>query len=55
MPLKTHGNLFLKGQDDTMKQVVLLCDGMADMPCDSLGGKTPMEAAHKPAMDGPDG
>lgn len=34
-----------------MKQVVLLCDGMADMPCDSLGGKTPMEAAHKPAMD----
>lgn len=33
-----------------MKQVVLLCDGMADMPCDSLGGKTPMEAAHKPAM-----
>ncbi len=24
-----------------MKQVVLLCDGMADMPCDSLGGKNP--------------
>lgn len=34
-----------------MKQVVLLCDGMADTPCESLGGKTPMEAAHKPAMD----
>ncbi len=34
-----------------MKYVVLLCDGMADTPFDALGGKTPMEAAHKPTMD----
>lgn len=34
-----------------MKYVVLLCDGMADTPSDILGGKTPMEAAHKPTMD----
>ncbi len=34
-----------------MKYLVVLCDGMADRPCDALGGKTPMEAARKPAMD----
>lgn len=34
-----------------MKYVVLLCDGMADLPCDALQGKTPMEAANKPCMD----
>lgn len=34
-----------------MKYVVLLCDGMADLPCDMLHGKTPMEAADKPCMD----
>ena len=34
-----------------MKYVVLLCDGMADLPCEALQGKTPMEAAHKPCMD----
>ncbi len=34
-----------------MKYVVLLCDGMADLPCEALGNKTPMEAAHKPCMD----
>ena len=34
-----------------MKSVVLLCDGMADTPCPELGGRTPMEAARKPAMD----
>lgn len=34
-----------------MKYIVLLCDGMADLPCDALGGKTPMEAAQKPCMD----
>ncbi len=34
-----------------MKYVILLCDGMADQPCDELHGKTPMEIAHKPAMD----
>jgi 2,3-bisphosphoglycerate-independent phosphoglycerate mutase len=34
-----------------MKYIVLLCDGMADEAVPELGGKTPMEAAHKPAMD----
>lgn len=34
-----------------MKYVVLLCDGMADLPIESLGNKTPMEAANKPNMD----
>ena len=34
-----------------MKYIVLLCDGMADTPCPELGGRTPMEAARKPAMD----
>lgn len=34
-----------------MKYVVILCDGMADLPVDALNGKTPMEAAKKPNMD----
>lgn len=34
-----------------MKHVILLCDGMADEPFAALNGATPMEAAHKPAMD----
>ncbi len=35
-----------------MKYLVLLCDGMADMPNDAfLGGKTPMELANKPIID----
>ncbi len=34
-----------------MKYLVVLCDGMADRPCPSLSGKTPMEAANKPNMD----
>lgn len=34
-----------------MKYLVMLCDGMADTPVESLGGKTPMEAAKKPNMD----
>ncbi|MDR0992055.1 MAG: cofactor-independent phosphoglycerate mutase [Ruminococcus sp.] len=34
-----------------MKYIVLLCDGMADEAVPELGGKTPMEAAKKPAMD----
>lgn len=34
-----------------MKNVVLLCDGMADRPLEELGGKTPMELAKKPNMD----
>jgi len=34
-----------------MKYLVLLCDGMSDYPLDALGGKTPMQTAHKPNMD----
>ncbi len=34
-----------------MKYVVVLCDGMADMPVPELAGKTPMMAAEKPIMD----
>ena len=34
-----------------MKYVVLLCDGMADLPREDLVGKTPMETANKPNMD----
>ena len=34
-----------------MKYVIIHGDGMADWPCDELGGKTPLQAAHKPNMD----
>jgi len=34
-----------------MKYIIIHGDGMADWPCDELGGKTPLEAARKPNMD----
>ena len=34
-----------------MKYVIIHGDGMADWPCEELGGKTPLAAAHKPNMD----
>lgn len=34
-----------------MKYIVVLGDGMADEPIESLGGKTPLEAAVTPTMD----
>lgn len=34
-----------------MKYLVLLCDGMADVPSTYLNNKTPMELANKPIMD----
>ena len=34
-----------------MKYVIIHGDGMADWPCEELGGRTPLEAAHKPNMD----
>ncbi|MCL2023018.1 MAG: cofactor-independent phosphoglycerate mutase [Oscillospiraceae bacterium] len=34
-----------------MKYAILLYDGMADLPCPALGGKTPMELAKKPYLD----
>ncbi len=34
-----------------MKYIVILADGAADFPLDILGGKTPLQAAHKPYID----
>ena len=34
-----------------MKYVVILGDGMADYPIESLGGKTPLAVANKPYID----
>ena len=34
-----------------MKYVVILGDGMADLPIKELKNKTPLQAAHKPTMD----
>ena len=36
---------------EKMKYIIIHGDGMADWPCDELGGKTPLEAANKPNMD----
>ncbi len=33
------------------KYVIVIPDGAADEPCQALGGKTPLQAAQKPAMD----
>lgn len=34
-----------------MKYIIILGDGMADEPIESLNGKTPLQAADTPAMD----
>jgi len=34
-----------------LKYVILLGDGMADLPIEELGGKTPLQVARKPVMD----
>ena len=34
-----------------MKYAIIIPDGCADEPQESLGGKTPLQAAHKPYMD----
>ncbi len=34
-----------------MKYIIMLGDGMADYPIPALGGRTPLDAAHKPHMD----
>ena len=34
-----------------MKYILLIGDGMGDVPIDSLGNRTPLEAAQTPAMD----
>lgn len=35
-----------------MKYIVMLGDGMADYPVEALGGRTPLEVAKKPVIDG---
>ena len=37
--------------DTNKKIIILIGDGMADYPIESLGNKTPLEAAHTPNMD----
>src|SRR3954469_8401274 len=34
-----------------MKYVIIIPDGCADEPQEALGGRTPLQAAHKPNMD----
>ncbi|MGL4943504.1 MAG: cofactor-independent phosphoglycerate mutase [Thermoguttaceae bacterium] len=34
-----------------MKYIIIIPDGCADVPLESLGGKTPMQAAHLPNLD----
>ncbi len=34
-----------------MKYIIILADGCSDYPVESLGGKTPLEAAHTPHID----
>ena len=34
-----------------MKYILIIGDGMADNPVESLGGKTPLEAANIPTID----
>jgi 2,3-bisphosphoglycerate-independent phosphoglycerate mutase len=38
-------------ESDLMKELVIVYDGMADRKISTLGGRTPMQAAHKPTMD----
>ncbi len=37
--------------NEPMKYCILICDGMADYPIESLGNRTPMETARKTYMD----
>ena len=34
-----------------MKYILVIGDGMADNPVESLGGKTPLQTAKKPCID----
>jgi 2,3-bisphosphoglycerate-independent phosphoglycerate mutase len=34
-----------------MKYAIIIPDGCADEPLEALGGQTPLQAAHLPAMD----
>ena len=41
----------MKDTKQNMKYIVILCDGMSDLPCAELGGGTPMSVAAKPNMN----
>jgi len=43
--------LGITGMSEKMKYVILVGDGMADYPVESLGGRTPLMAARTPHMD----
>jgi len=43
--------IFSAKDANTMKYLVLLCDGAADYPIKELDGKTPLAVASKPTMD----
>ena len=45
--------IFLRwiGVDNPLKFLILVPDGMADFPVESLGGRTPLAAANTPIMD----
>lgn len=34
-----------------MKKIIIILDGLGDLPCKELNGKTPLEAAHKPNLN----
>jgi len=39
------------GASGTSKLFLIVVDGMGDLPCPELGGKTPLEAAETPSLD----
>src|SRR5205814_9686583 len=41
----------VKHEAEIMKYAIVIPDGCADEPQESLGGKTPLQAARKPNMD----
>jgi len=45
------GSAVQRDDEETMKYLILVGDGMADEPIDELGGLTPLEKAHTPNMD----
>ena len=49
MLLESKTNLIV--EENNMKYVVILGDGMADEPIKELGNKTPLQYANKPMID----
>src|SRR5271154_923141 len=48
---RCDARVFQRSGNFLMKYIIIHGDGMADWACDELGGKTPLQAAHKPNMD----